>query len=59
MQPTCGLLALILFLLAGAIAYEHAVHTAPSPYAVCDGKPTEKERQQCRHLVDFALSAGW
>lgn len=32
---------------------------APDPYAVCDGKPTQAERAQCRSIVSFALSAGW
>jgi len=36
----------------------HAEQDAPDPYAQCEQRATETERQQCRHLVDFALSAG-
>lgn len=36
----------------------HAEATAPDPYAACDDLATQTERDQCRHTVAFALSAG-
>lgn len=36
----------------------HAEMTAPDPYAACGELATQQERDQCRHTVDFARSAG-
>lgn len=36
----------------------HAESTAPDPHAACEDLATQTERDQCRHTVDFALSAG-
>lgn len=37
----------------------NAERNAPDPYSQCGRLTTETERDQCRHTVDFALSAGW
>ncbi len=31
----------------------------PSPYASCDRMTSTSERDHCRHLVSFAMSAGF
>lgn len=35
-----------------------AEQNAPDPRAVCEEHPTQEERDRCRRLVDFAMSAG-
>ena len=49
----------ILLLAFGSISYVHTKWTAPSPYEVCEKKQTQAERDQCKAIVGFALSAGW
>lgn len=49
----------VIALILGLALVVHAEWNAPDPYAQCDARSTQIERDQCRNAVDFALSAGW
>ena len=52
------LLVLAVLILAIAMLMR-ATENAPDPRAACEQRLTQAERDQCRHMIDFALSAGW